>query len=133
MALFSARNGTHPHFFLDDLQTKPLIRKAIARGVYNAGVGIYWLGETFGFVPFKELGYGLKSGFLFAKNIIERGLVLEVSREGKYVSALHSPDKHITGLSEAREVLENGQRVLYLGSYYNYYLGRLVLPKQNDW
>lgn len=90
---------------------------------------MFWLGEVFNYVPFKDFGYGLKSGFLFAKSIVGRGLILEVSRDGQIVQALHSPDKRTTGLSEVREVVENGQQVLYLGSYYNDYLGRLVLSK----
>lgn len=128
VALFNGRNGSHPHFFLDKLQEKPLTRKAIARFVHNLGYGIFWLGETFNYTPLKEVGFGLKSGFYFARFILERGLVLEIARDGQIVRALHSPDKATTGLSEVREVIENGEKVLYLGSYYNYYLGRLVLP-----
>lgn len=127
VALFSGRNGSHPHFFMDMLQDKPLTRKAIAQIVHNLGAGIFWVGDAFNFSPFKDVGYKLKSGFLFATNIAERGLILEIDSKGKVIRSLHSPDKKVTALSEVREVIENGKRVLYLGSYYNYYLGRLVL------
>ena len=127
VALFSGRNGTHPHFFMDSLQEKPFTRKAIAQVVHNLGAGIFWVGEALNYAPFMDLGYKLKSGFLFATNIAERGLILEVDSKGTILRSLHSPDKRVTALSEVRDVIENGKRVLYLGSYYNYYLGRLTL------
>ena len=127
IALFSGRNRTHPHFFLDRLMDKPKTRKAIAQVVHNLGAGLFYLGDVFNYYPLKDVGFKLKSGFLFATCIASRGLALEIDRSGKILQSLHSPDRSVTALSEVREVTEGGKRVLYLGSYYNYYLGKLVL------
>lgn len=129
VALFSGRNKTHPHFFLDRLMDKPLTRKAIAQVVHNLGAGLFWAGSTLNYYPLKDLGFKLKSGFLFATCIASRGLILEINRSGQILRSFHSPQKSVTALSEVREVIEDGRNVLYLGSYYNYYLGKVVLPK----
>lgn len=127
VALFSGRNGTHPHFFMDSLQERPFTRKAIAQLVHNLGAALFWIGHSLSFHPLMDIGFKLKSGFLFATSIAERGLVLEIDSRGNIIRSLHSPDKTVTALSEVRDVIEGGKRVLYLGSYYNYYLGRITL------
>lgn len=57
------------------------------------------------------------------------GLAIEVDTKGNILRSVQDPEGRITFLAEAREVIEGDYRVLYLGSYVNDYLGRVVLER----
>jgi hypothetical protein len=131
IALFSAKNASSPGLLTDGLADKPLLRKCLFRFTFHLGSGLEWLGHTFNYVPLKEIGFGLKTFHIPIKLTKEYGMVLEMDNKGTILRSLHSPDASTTTLSEVRDVVEakTGKRVLYLGSFYNDYLGKLVLSK----
>ena len=126
--------GKSPEFrhqdpMFDFFATTPSIRKVIFRISYHLGDVIMKLGEFLDFVPLIEGGFNLRATFTYQQLYKPYGLVIELNAKGDIVRALHSPDGKTTLLSEAREIIEGGRRVLYLGSFYNTYLGKLVLEE----
>lgn len=112
---------------LDWVSTTPSVRKAFIRLFYHFGDVLYSVGKTLNFVPLQDFGFNMRALYHYQQMYKPRGLVVELDKNGKIIRALHSPDGKTTHLAEAREVIENGARVLYLGSYYNDYLGKLLL------
>jgi len=56
------------------------------------------------------------------------GMAVEIDSNGAIITTLQSPDNRFSGISEVREVShENNQRLLYVGSPMNSYLGKLIL------
>jgi hypothetical protein len=56
------------------------------------------------------------------------GMAIEIDSNGAILTTLQSPDNKFSGISEVREVShKNNERILYMGSAFNPYLGKLVL------
>ncbi|RWS11637.1 adipocyte plasma membrane-associated protein-like protein [Dinothrombium tinctorium] len=129
VALAFIRNSSQPTPF-DTLSNKPLLRKAIFRFIHALGSCLEYLGTLSNYVPLKEIGYKVKTGYVLQSSSLTskmRGLAIEVDASGKILRSLHSPDGHTILFSELREVVEGNKKVLYIGSYLNDYLGKLDL------
>lgn len=129
VAFSSVRNASNP-LLADRLAGQPLVRKFLVRFAYLGGLLIDAIGNLFNIDSFKSLGYSLKSGtqFLFLFLASDYGMITEVNANGKIITAYSSPDGQTNHLSEVNELKgANGERILYIGSYSNSYLGRLVV------
>lgn len=129
VAMAIARNSSNPTF-LDNLGDSPLARKFLGRLIHLTGVIIETMGELFYSESLKSTGYEYKNGMplLFMGNAL--GLIVEYDINGNIKTAYYSQDGQINHLSEVCEVIdENGDQILYLGSYSNSYLGRLVVMR----
>ncbi|RWS23170.1 adipocyte plasma membrane-associated protein-like protein [Leptotrombidium deliense] len=126
VAIAMARNASNPDI-LDILSNKPFLRKAAFRLIHAVGSSLQYLGNLSEYIPLKEIGYKVKSGELLFSFLKHRGLLIEIDAKGTILRALHSPDGRTTVSSEAREVVEGNKKVLYIGSYFNDYIGRVAI------
>lgn len=125
VALAIARTTQNPDL-IDWGENKPFLRNFALRTIYAVGNLVQFFGQLIQSPDLTLKGWEIKTFKLF--NLFTfRGMALEIDVSGKIVSCLHSPDGSITLLSEVREVIEGNSRVLYLGSVYNKYIGKLVL------
>lgn len=129
VALATGRSQNQTSRYLDDYALWPKVRKAALRVTHLFGFMIEYFGRLFRQAPIIELGYKIKTGSYFYKYVCNYGMVIEMDANGKILRSFHSPDGRTTLLSEAREVVLNNTKMLYLGSYVNNYLGKLILPK----
>lgn len=131
VAFASVRNASNP-LLSDRLAGRPLLRKFIVRLSYLLGTIVEGLGSLYNFESFQSFGFSLKSGtqFLFLLFASDYGMITEVNANGKIITAYSSPDGKTTHLSEVCEMKgAKGERILYIGSYSNSYLARLVVKK----
>lgn len=129
VAFASVRNASHPAL-LDRLSDSPLIRKFLSRLLYFSGAVIETTGELMYSEPLKAMGDSFKKGMPFLYFAYGYGMIAEYDANGKVVTAYSSPGGETSHLSEVCEVMgKTGERILYLGSYSNSYLGRLVIKK----
>jgi len=131
VAFASARNASTP-LLSDRLAGVPLVRKFLVRLTYFAGSLVEAAGNLYNFEWLKSKGASWKSGvqFLFLLFASDYGMITEVDANGTIVTAYASPDGKTTHLSEVLELKgSNGERILYIGSYSNSYLARLVVKK----
>ncbi|RWS10571.1 adipocyte plasma membrane-associated protein-like protein [Dinothrombium tinctorium] len=124
--LMFGRNASNPTV-VDKLSDKPMLRKAVFRAVHAFASILKYLGKLLNFTIIKRLSHNVHSFEIVIPHLKYRGLAIEIDVEGKILRSLHSPDGHVVYASEAREVNENGKKVLYVGSIYNDYLGKLNL------
>lgn len=130
VAFASVRNASNP-ILLDRLSDSPLIRKFLSRFLYFSGEIIETIGELFYSESLKSVGYSFKKGMPLLYFAYGYGMIAEYDANGNVITAYSSPDGETSHLSEVCEVKgENGERILYLGSYSNSYLGRLVIPNK---
>jgi len=127
VALATGRNSNNPSFVLDTLSHFPKTKKAGLRLLHLAGTILEYAGRMFYFTPLTELGFKLKTGALIFHTVNNYGLAIELDVEGKIIQSLHSQDGKTTFLSEVKEVISGNQKILYLGSLGNNYLGKLNL------
>lgn len=128
VGLYAGKDVDHRGLLLERLSALPTIKKVLIRLAYHLGHALSYLGDRLKYVPLKQAGFSLRTGVLFQDLYKPYGLAIEVDSQGRIIRSLHSPEGTTTFLSEVREVIEDdGQHVLYLGSYFNNYLGRLVL------
>lgn len=131
VAFASVRNATNP-LLSDRLAGRPLVRKFMSRLSFFTGVIIESIGNMLNYEPLQSMGFSLKSGiqFLFLLYGSDYGMITELNGNGKIITAYSSPDGRTTHLSEVCEMKgAKGERVLYIGSYSNSYLARLVVKK----
>lgn len=132
VAFASVRNASNP-LLSDRISRQPLMRKLIVRVAYLAGTFIEGLGKLFKFEFVESFGFSLKSGtqFLFLLYASDYGMITEVNANGTIITAYSSPDGKTTHLSEVLEMkgTKEDERILYIGSYSNSYLARLVVKK----
>lgn len=129
VAFASARNSSNPVLF-DRLADSPLIRKFLSRLTYFSGEVIESVGELFYSETLKSAGHSFKQGIPFLYFAYGFGMIAEYDGNGNVITAYYSPGGETSHLSEVCEVEgDNGERILYLGSYSNSYLGRLVVAK----
>ena len=138
IAFFNTANNIKRVTCLSD---KPALARGIANFLYNIASGIEWVNrvliaplEVSQLKPLQELlGYlnkFIKGGGPYLIGMKMHGLLIEVDSEGKIIRSLHSPDGKMSAYSEAREVIESdGSKVLYIGSAFNDYVGKLKLEK----
>jgi len=132
VAFASVRNASNPLLFLDRLSGRPLVRKFVVRLAYLTGTLIETVGNLCYFETMRSFGGSLKSGgnILFYLYASDYGMITEVNADGKIITAYSSPDGKTNHLSEVCEVVgSKDERILFIGSYSNSYLGRLVVKK----
>lgn len=96
------------------------------------GTSLDMVGSTLGVEYLRDIGYQLRSLLPFVKMARPYGMILEMDSNGRIINSLHSPDYKTTLLSEVREVPQkegSRQRILYLGSVMNPYIGKLVIDE----
>ncbi|KAJ6628657.1 Adipocyte plasma membrane-associated protein, partial [Pseudolycoriella hygida] len=129
VAFAFVRNSSNPVMF-DRLSESPLIRTFVSRLLYFSGELVEIVGELFYSETLKATGYSLKKGIPFFKFVNGHGMIAEYDANGEAITSYSSLDGKTGHLSEVCEVEgDNGERVLYLGSYSNSYLGKLVVKK----
>lgn len=127
VAFASVRNSSDP-LLLDRLADQPIIRKFLIRIFYFTGTVMETLGELFYWNSLKSLGFSFQRGMPFLYFAYGYGMIAEYDIEGKVIIAYSSPGGETSHLSEVCEVKgKSNERVLYLGSYSNSYLGLLVV------
>lgn len=131
VAFASVRNASNP-LLSDRLADLPLVRKFLVRLSYFTGCLVEAVGNLYNAETLKSYGFSLKSGtqFLFLLFAGDYGMITEVDATGKIITAYSSPDGKTTHLSEVLEMKgAKDERVLYIGSYSNSYLARLIVKK----
>ena len=134
LPLFAARTADKSQA-LDYYMKRPLLRKLACRLVYLIGGGIEFVGSIFNNDLVKEFGIDMKNGREFNPILIDDksnnyGMIIEIDSSGQILDSLHASDLSLTRLSEVREVrINEEQTVLYLGSFVNKYIGKLVLDR----
>lgn len=126
IALPSVRMSPNSELF-DRLIESPLIRKFLGRLYYLAGGIVETIGELIYSESLKSTGHLLKNGVL---SLIahKSGMIAELDAKGQVMAAYFSVNGEISFLSEVCEVAgDNGDRILYLGSFGNNFLGKLVV------
>ncbi len=130
IALVNARTQQN-RLLMDWTEDKPLIRKLLFRSLHLTGSVILSIGDAFGSETLKNLGVSVKTGLsqIIVGKFLENchGMALKIDKSGQILKSLHSPEGRITLLSEVNEVSNQNNTVLYLGSFYNKYLGKLIL------
>lgn len=81
--------------------------------------------------PLKQVTYILQNGVIYNKISAHESIggAIEINSQGQVVRSLYSLDSKISFLSEVREVNINGDKFLFLGSYFNPFLGKLPIEK----
>lgn len=136
IAFFNSAENLNRVTFVSD---KPALARRIAHFFYNVASGLQWVNRVI-IAPLemsqlkplqkslKDLAKFIKGGGPYLIGMKQHGLVIEVDASGEIVRSLHSPDGSMSAYSEAREVVESGgKRVLYIGSAFNDYIGKLQL------
>lgn len=129
VGLAMARNASNPNIF-DRNSKNPTLRKLILRTFYLLGSALTSFGKLFNYSPLIEVGHNLRTAhFLILDEFLKYpGMGIEFDINGNIVNALHTIDNKVASLSEIREIpYKQNERLLYLGSYSNPYLCRLVL------
>jgi hypothetical protein len=124
-----ARNASN-YMISDRMSEFPLIRKLLIRSTYLLGSILSYFGCTFNYEPLTEFGNNLMTGLSLALPALQQlpGMAIEIDSNGAIVTTLQSPDNKFSGISEVREVShKNNERILYIGSAFNPYLGKLVI------
>ena len=130
IAFYEASNPEKPNHLVSFLEKNPRIVEFTSRLFFNVGKMVMDVGVMFSFQPLIDTGFYIKTTQFHQKflDFSSRGLAIEVDINCNILRSIHSAEGRVTHLSEIREVLEgNGQSTLYLGSYYNDYLGKLTL------
>ena len=95
------------------------------------GSVVQYLGHLFDMNFMKNFGFELKTGlnhFIVGKLLSNsHGIAIEIDESGNIIRSIHSPDGTTSLLSEVNQLEENNSKVLYLGSLYNSYIGKLKL------
>lgn len=131
VAFASVRNSSNP-LMADRLADVPLLRKFIVRLLDFSGNIIESVGNRFNIEQLQSFGSSIKPGLqhLFLVFGSSYGMISEVNANGKIITAYSSPDGETTHLSEVLELKgDKGERILYIGSYSNSYLARLIVRK----
>ena len=129
----TARTQQDPLFF-DYFANTPSLRKLFFRFLHLSGNIIHFVGRLLNIESVKNFGHHLETGlnYLIVGQLSDsHGMVFEMDELGNITQCLHSPDGTVTLLSEAKLAQQGNQSVLYLGSFYNNYLGLLILNKTN--
>lgn len=122
------------------LSDKPTLAKYVCHLVYNLAKGAQFVSEQLKSLQmpqlqpvsqfFEQVAFNFESGTILLAGVPDYGLVIEVdAKTGEIIQSLHSPNGAAAILSEARDVIEGDSRVLYLGSAFNDYIGKVILGK----
>ena len=128
LAFFQAKTESD---VVDNLRKTPFFLKAILRLTHNIGVVLNKLGEVTNCSWFNDVGYLFTTQLIALSSLYPKtqGLIVEVDSNGKILRSLWDPTAKFVYLSEVHEVVENNQKVLYLASFTNKYVGRIVLTE----
>lgn len=133
IALSSARCQKNP-LIIDWLDDKPLTKKLFFRSLHLFGSCVQYFGHLFNMDFLKNIGFEIKTGL---NNFIgwilnnSHGMVIQINESGNILQSLHSPNGSITLLSEVNVIEEENRTILYLGSFFNNYVGKLILPSNH--
>jgi hypothetical protein len=130
IAFYEATNPEKPNYLISFAEKNPRLTEMVIRSLYNTGQILMDIGHILSFRPLINIGFYIKTTQFHQKwfDFYSKGLAIEIDVNCNILRSIHSPDGRITHLSEVREVLEpSGQSTLYLGSYYNDYIGKLTL------
>ena len=130
LAFFQARTEKD---ILDNLRRTPYFLRGILRMTHNLGVLLNKLGDLAGCSCLNHIAYAFESQFILFEYILPKtqGVIAEVDANGNVLRTLWDPSQKFLYLSEVREVIEDNQKVLYLASFTNKYVGRLVLEGEH--
>ena len=127
VALYEGFDINHINPLYRVLTNFPLLVQTFTGAAHNLGLLLHKIGSKINYPPLEQLGYEIKSLIIHQKYCKSYGLILQLDAKGNILKSLHSPGGVINHLSEVFETVEDGKRILYLGSYFNNYIGRLVL------
>lgn len=127
VALYEGFDSNHVNPLYKLVSYAPYLVQGAASAAHNLGLLIHKAGTRFHYPSLMQLGYEIKSLIIHQKIWKSYGLVIKLNSKGEIIKSLHSPAGVINHLSEVYQVKEDGKNVLYLGSYFNNYIGRLVV------
>lgn len=132
IAFYEAMNPEKPNHIANLSERNAKVTEVALRAFFNLGSIMMNVGSWFSFQPLIDMGFYTKTMQFHQKwDPLSKGLAIEVDLDCNILRSVHSPDGKVKHLSEAREVIEaNGQSTLYLGSYYNNYLGEVSLDSK---
>lgn len=112
----------------------PRLRKLVLKTMHLFGSGLQQLGSLLRWTRLQDAGLMFRAIWLKVDPYCAHGLVFQFTEQGEILRSLHAPHfrSHFKLISEAHEVAapEGGnQSILYLGSVYYSYLGRLSLSR----
>jgi len=117
---------------IDWLSDKPWIREEIMQNFTALGQKIEVLGSKWSNSNLERLGFRLRNLHFFYDEAMSNdyGMILELDANGRLLGSLHSIDGTNYRISEVVEgPTENPyERVLYMGSYSNPYILKLIIP-----
>lgn len=134
------RNATN-RTFVDNFSDKPFVRWGVVKAMDWIGRAVKSVGRMIRSDSLTDYGQGLKYGSWLQgmlSNDYDYGLVVELNKKGKIIDSLHSKNGTVSGVSEVLELkvdigsdkMQKGkERILYLASYQNAYLGKLFISK----
>lgn len=126
IAISAPRTKSTPISY-DFYTDKPKMRMFILTSYRMIGSTLKFIGKMINNKGLIEKGESLRQLLSFWETHI-RSMALEIDAAGNVLNCLHSNDGYIHSLSEINDVIkENGERILYIGSYANNFLGQLVL------
>ncbi|XP_037042957.1 adipocyte plasma membrane-associated protein-like [Bradysia coprophila] len=126
VALPTVKDSSNLTMF-DRVMESPLIRRFLCRFFNLSEIIVETMGELFYSESLKSAGHLFKNGML-ALLFHGSAVIAEYDAKGQILAAYFSTTDEIGYLSEVTEVLgDNGERILYLGSFLNNFLGKLVL------
>ena len=125
IAFYDAVNPERPNPMTHALVKYPQITQVGLKALFNLGKVVMDVGEVFKFQPLIDLGFMIKTQLFHQKiDPFATGLAIEIDSRCDIVGSLQG--KAVPLLSEVREVHESGRTVLYLGSYFNDFLGKIT-------
>lgn len=134
IGLFTGRNHHKPSFYLDTMAKHPYLKRTYFRMIRMIG----FLFENIGRLllcwdRLTQFGYDIRVANFMYPIVAEYGMAVEIDSNGRIINSLHSPDGYTSQLSEVYEFRNNGkERHFYLGSYSNQYIGRIIVPTNDD-
>lgn len=138
IGLFTGRNQYKPSFYLDIMAKHPYLKRTYFRLIRLLGFSIETIANLLSLVfndndYLKQFGHNIRVANFMYPFVAEYGMAVEIDSNGRLIGSLHSPDGYTSQLSEIYEYHNNGkERYYYIGSYSNQYLGRIIVPINNE-
>nr|XP_027193828.1 adipocyte plasma membrane-associated protein-like [Dermatophagoides pteronyssinus] len=130
LAMLRPRCETNPDFSFDIMMRYPSIRRFIIRSLHLFGKILEFIYQ---FIPFERLEYAAELLKTFKiHTIVEKPgcLMLEIDQNGKFLNSFI--DDKCTKMTEVREISSPNypnERILYLGSFINNAMRKIILTK----
>ncbi|KAH9417720.1 hypothetical protein DERP_011431 [Dermatophagoides pteronyssinus] len=138
IGLFTGRNQYKPSFYLDIMAKHPYLKRTYFRLIRLLGFSIETIANLLSLFfndndYLKQFGHNIRVANFMYPFVAEYGMAVEIDSNGRLIGSLHSPDGYTNQLSEIYEYHNNGkERYYYIGSYSNQYLGRIIVPINNE-